>query len=79
MLLKLESEQVTNSFKMRGALNCIRSVVEKGMKAFATASTGTHGMAVMHVSKVMDVTDLSAMQCARNKEPSSSEWLCVEV
>ncbi len=54
--LKLESEQVTGSFKVRGALNRMMTLsqeeVEKGV---ITASTGNHGLGVAHASKLLDV------------------------
>ncbi|MEM7248801.1 MAG: pyridoxal-phosphate dependent enzyme, partial [Acidobacteriota bacterium] len=46
-LLKLESRQVTGSFKPRGALNAsLRAVERGGVSGLATASSGNHGQAV---------------------------------
>ncbi|XP_060587066.1 L-threonine ammonia-lyase-like [Ruditapes philippinarum] len=53
--LKLESEQVTGSFKIRGAFNKILLLKdqepEKLTKGIITASTGNHGIACMHAGK----------------------------
>jgi len=43
--LKLESEQVTGSFKARGSLNKLKWIQEQGLDALpVTASTGNHGL-----------------------------------
>jgi threonine dehydratase len=43
--LKLESEQVTGSFKARGSLNKLKWIREQNLKALpVTASTGNHGL-----------------------------------
>ncbi|HEX6981234.1 MAG TPA: threonine/serine dehydratase [Balneolaceae bacterium] len=43
--LKLESEQVTGSFKARGSLNKLRWIEEQNLDALpVTASTGNHGL-----------------------------------
>jgi|SRR5699024_4684073 len=43
--LKLESEQITGSFKARGSLNKLRWMQEQEIKALpVTASTGNHGL-----------------------------------
>jgi threonine dehydratase len=45
--LKWENEQVTGSFKFRGALNKVRSLIpEEKRKGAVTASTGNHGLGV---------------------------------
>jgi threonine dehydratase len=51
--LKLESEQLTGSFKIRGAFN--KFLADKGRlkNGFITASTGNHGKAVGYVSKLL--------------------------
>jgi threonine dehydratase len=54
VLLKLESEQVTGSFKVRGALNAITKAFDDASDAgdelprIVTASTGNHALAVAH-------------------------------
>jgi threonine dehydratase len=50
--LKLESEQITGSFKIRGAFNKILSLQERDRNVI-TASTGNHGIAVGYSSKVV--------------------------
>jgi threonine dehydratase len=50
VLLKLESEQVTGSFKARGALNKVLALHERGelSRGVVTASTGNHALACAH-------------------------------
>jgi threonine dehydratase len=46
VLLKLESLQQTNSFKLRGAMNAVLRVLEQqGKRSIVTASAGNHGRA----------------------------------
>ncbi len=52
VFLKLESEQITGSFKARGAFNKLLSL-SKGKKKVITASTGNHGFAVGYSAKVL--------------------------
>ncbi len=53
--LKLESEQLTGSFKIRGAFNKLLSCKDKCQDGFITASTGNHGRAVAYVSKLLNL------------------------
>jgi len=53
--LKLESEQLTGSFKIRGAFNKLLSCKNEFKNGFFTASTGNHGKAVGFVSKMLDI------------------------
>jgi threonine dehydratase len=55
--LKLESLQVTHSFKIRGALNAIASVTASAGPdaAVVTASAGNHGVALAYAAKVARV------------------------
>jgi len=53
--LKLESEQLTGSFKIRGAFNKLLSCKSKLTNGFITASTGNHGKAVAYVSKMLNI------------------------
>jgi threonine dehydratase len=47
MLLKLENEQLTHSFKIRGVMNKLQTLtVEEKAKGVVTASAGNHGQAV---------------------------------
>ena len=48
--LKMENQQVTGSFKARGAMNKILSLRDDGRKII-TASTGNHGLGVAHALK----------------------------
>ncbi len=51
--LKLESEQLTGSFKIRGAFNKFLAHKGRLKNGFITASTGNHGKAVGYVSKLL--------------------------
>ena len=44
--LKLENEQLTGSFKIRGAFNAIASLVTRSARRVVTASAGNHGRGV---------------------------------
>jgi len=50
VFLKLENLQITNSFKIRGAINKLYQI-SKGYKEIITASSGNHGQAVAMASK----------------------------
>ena len=50
--LKLENQQLTGSFKIRGALNKVLNL-PKG-KPVVTASTGNHGLAVVHALNIVN-------------------------
>ncbi len=53
--LKLENQQVTGSFKVRGAFNKILSLKEeKRGNEVITASTGNHGIAVGYAGRVLN-------------------------
>lgn len=55
--LKLESLQVTNSFKLRGAMNATSAFIERSVRqagprgAIVTASAGNHGRAMAHAAQ----------------------------
>ncbi len=54
--LKLESLQVTGSFKIRGAANRMMALTEEERtKGVVTCSSGNHGRAVAHVAGVMAI------------------------
>ena len=56
VLLKLESLQVSGSFKARGALNKVLSLPpEVARRGLVTASGGNHGLAVAYAGRVLDV------------------------
>ena len=55
--LKLENQQITGSFKARGALSKLGSLSEGDRsKGIVTASTGNHGMGVANACDVLDVS-----------------------
>jgi threonine dehydratase len=54
--LKLENEQVTGSFKLRGALNkMMRLSREESQRDVITASTGNHGLGVAFAAKELGI------------------------
>jgi len=54
--LKLESEQLTGSFKIRGALNKLFSLTEaEKAKGVVTASTGNHGLAIAYGLSMLNI------------------------
>ncbi|ROT85402.1 putative threonine dehydratase biosynthetic, chloroplastic-like [Penaeus vannamei] len=53
--LKLENEQVTGSFKARGAFNKTSILANEGVTSLITASTGNHGLACAAAFKTMGV------------------------
>ena len=51
--VKWECDQTTGSFKLRGALNKLRSLSpEDRAKGVVSASTGNHGLAISHASRL---------------------------
>jgi threonine dehydratase len=56
VFVKWECDQTTGSFKLRGALNKLRSLTpEERAKGVVSASTGNHGLAMSHASKLEGV------------------------
>jgi threonine dehydratase len=55
--VKLESLQITGSFKLRGALNAALTLQESssGRLRLVTASAGNHGRALAHVADLLDI------------------------
>ncbi|MDK4743493.1 hydroxyectoine utilization dehydratase EutB [Rhizobium sp. CNPSo 3464] len=54
VFLKLENQQTTGSFKLRGATNAILCLSEEARsRGLATASTGNHGRAVAHAAAAL--------------------------
>lgn len=54
--LKLESQQITGSFKLRGASNVIAQLSdEQKTRGVVAASTGNHGRALAHAARVLGV------------------------
>ncbi|MHA2323651.1 MAG: threonine ammonia-lyase [Candidatus Thorarchaeota archaeon] len=55
--LKLESEQVTGSFKVRGALNRLMTLTkEEAARGVITASTGNHGLGTAFAAKKLGIS-----------------------
>ncbi len=55
--LKLENQQHTGSFKLRGATNCLMTLSpEQRDKGCVTASSGNHGAAVAYAMRRLDAT-----------------------
>ena len=51
--VKWECDQITGSFKLRGALNKLRSLSDADRaRAVVSASTGNHGLAISHAAKL---------------------------
>jgi threonine dehydratase len=54
--LKLESQQITGSFKLRGASNAIAQLrIEQRAKGVVAASTGNHGRALAYAASQLNV------------------------
>lgn len=54
--VKWECDQTTGSFKLRGALNKLRSLApEERARGVVSASTGNHGLAISHASRLEGV------------------------
>ena len=57
VFLKLENHQITNSFKIRGALNKILTLsTEEKKRGIITASSGNHAQAVGIVAEQLNLT-----------------------
>jgi threonine dehydratase len=57
VFVKWECEQTTGSFKLRGALNKLRSLAPGDRaKGVVSASTGNHGLAISHASRLEGVS-----------------------
>ncbi len=57
LLLKAENLQTTNSFKIRGASNCIVNLTKEmpSLPGIVTASSGNHGQAVAYVANQLKI------------------------
>src|SRR5947207_14145981 len=54
--LKLENEQLTGSFKLRGALNALATLSpEKRARGVVASSAGNHGMGVAYAAKTLGI------------------------
>ncbi|MHA3962098.1 MAG: threonine ammonia-lyase [Candidatus Thorarchaeota archaeon SMTZ1-45] len=55
--LKLENEQITGSFKVRGALNRLMTLTkEQASRGVITASTGNHGLGTAYAAKKLGIS-----------------------
>ena len=62
VFLKCEHQQVTGSFKLRGATNAVLSLTEADRRAgVAAASTGNHGRAIAHACRAAGATAVICM------------------
>ncbi|WP_414473106.1 hydroxyectoine utilization dehydratase EutB [Microvirga sp. M2] len=60
--LKLESRQLTGSFKLRGATNAVLSLSDEARRrGLVTASTGNHGRALAHAAQAEGVRAVICM------------------
>lgn len=67
--LKLESLQVTGSFKVRGAANKLLNLTaEEKARGVVTGSSGNHGQAVAYVARQLGI---SAVICVSTQVPSN--------
>src|SRR5688572_1357424 len=56
VFLKLETEQITGSFKLRGALNSLSLLSpEQRARGVVASSAGNHGMGVASAGRTLDV------------------------
>ena len=54
--LKLENQQTTGSFKLRGAINALSTLApEKRVRGVVASSAGNHGMGVAYAAKVLGI------------------------
>ncbi|WP_421870782.1 hydroxyectoine utilization dehydratase EutB [Pararhizobium sp.] len=66
--LKLEHQQITGSFKLRGASNAILSLTPaERASGVVAASTGNHGRALAHAAKMQVVTICMSRLVPQNK------------
>jgi threonine dehydratase len=56
VFLKHENEQITGSFKLRGALNALSTLsADKRARGVVTSSAGNHGMGVAYAAKTLGI------------------------
>ena len=81
--LKLESLQITNSFKLRGATNKLLSLDnEQKQKGVIAVSTGNHGKGVAHAARVLGIKStifMSSMVPQYRKEAIEALGAKVEI
>ncbi|MFW9837036.1 MAG: threonine/serine dehydratase [Candidatus Thorarchaeota archaeon] len=57
VFLKLESEQITGSFKVRGALNRLMTLTkEEAKRGVITSSTGNHGLGTAYAARKLGIS-----------------------
>jgi threonine dehydratase len=62
VLLKLEHQQITGSFKLRGATNALLALDrEDRARGVAAASTGNHGRALAHAARALGIRAVICM------------------
>lgn len=78
--IKLESEQLTGSFKARGAFNKVLHLLKENTdvktRGVYTASTGNHGLGCLAASKALGVP--LTIYCQSNIDPGKKEFLLHE-
>ncbi len=85
VFLKLENEQVTGSFKVRGALNRLMTLSkEEAERGVMTASTGNHGLGVAFAAKQLGINakvvfPIGASTVKRNKMKQAGVEVIQEV
>ncbi|GFR44263.1 hypothetical protein Agub_g5468 [Astrephomene gubernaculifera] len=73
--LKMESEQLSGSFKIRGALNTLLSLPPEVLsRGVFTASTGNHALAVLHACAVLS-SSLTSSSSSSSSLPHASSVL----
>ncbi len=69
LFLKLELQQKTGSFKLRGALNFMRSLTPEQLNRGVTAfSAGNHAIAVAYAARILGATAKVAMPLSANPD-----------
>ena len=78
LMLKAENLQTTNSFKIRGASNCLIKQKKETptLKGVVTASSGNHGQAVAYVANKLDIPAVVVMPetAPKVKSRAVSRW-----
>lgn len=55
IFIKFENNQISGSFKLRGAANKLLVLKEKGINEIVTASSGNHGLAISYICKLLNI------------------------
>lgn len=82
--LKMESEQVTRSFKLRGATNKLKTIMDQNpldKPRIIAASSGNHGLACAYLSTMLkfDLTVYTAANSAANKDLEIKQYPHVDL